>query len=216
MTDPAFAAEDDAVEVPAEAAEAVVEAGRRMDLRNWVPATSGNLSVRLDAHSLAITRSGVHKGRLEAEDVIPVDLDGRMLAEWGRLSVETPLHCQIYRLFPEAGAVLHGHSVAGTVLSMLPGPGLALAGYEVMKAFGGQPGHEGRLVVPVVENEQDVARLAATLAPILPAARAGYLVRGHGTYVWGADMDTAFARLEALEFLLECELARRRLNGTSQ
>ena len=39
----------------------------------------------------------------------------------------------------------------------------------------------------------------------------GYLIRGHGVYVWGPSMDGALARLEALEFLLCCELERRRL-----
>jgi methylthioribulose-1-phosphate dehydratase len=51
------------------------------------------------------------------------------------------------------------------------------------------------------------------LAPLLPSARAGYLIRGHGTYSWGPDMDTALARFEVLEFLLECELARRSLRA---
>jgi methylthioribulose-1-phosphate dehydratase len=38
----------------------------------------------------------------------------------------------------------------------------------------------------------------------------GYLIRGHGAYVWGPDMDVALARLEGLEFLLACALERRR------
>ena len=53
----------------------------------------------------------------------------------------------------------------------------------------------------------------AVVAPLLPTARAGYLVRGHGTYAWGVDMDAALARFEVLEFLLECELARRGLRA---
>jgi methylthioribulose-1-phosphate dehydratase len=38
----------------------------------------------------------------------------------------------------------------------------------------------------------------------------GYLIRGHGAYVWAHDMDMALARLEGLEFLLSCALERRR------
>ncbi|MBX9702297.1 MAG: class II aldolase/adducin family protein, partial [Acetobacteraceae bacterium] len=34
----------------------------------------------------------------------------------------------------------------------------------------------------------------------------GYLIRGHGIYVWGSGMDQALMRLEALEFMLACEL----------
>jgi methylthioribulose-1-phosphate dehydratase len=203
---------DDEPVVPADVAEAIVQAGRRMDLRNWVPATAGNISARLDGDRVAITRSGVHKGRLEPDDVIPVDLDGRALADWGRPSVETLLHCQVYRARPEIGAVVHGHSVAATVLSMAyPGPSLAFAGYEVLKAFGGQPSDDASVELPVVENDQDTVRLAALVEPLLADNRIGYLIRGHGTYVWGPDIDTALVRFEALEFLLECELARRRL-----
>ena len=216
MSEPGLDAEDDLSDeqdVPAAAADAIVAAGLRMDQRGWVPATAGNLSVRLDPGRVAITRSGVHKGRLAADDVIAVDLDGRPLTPWGRPSAETLLHCQIYRLFPNAGAVVHGHSVPATVLSMLlPGPALRLTGYEVLKAFQGQTTHDTAVDVPLVDNDQDIARMAGIVAPLLPHAAAGYLIRGHGTYVWGPDMDVALARFEALEFLLACELERRRVS----
>lgn len=197
--------------VPDWAIDTIVRAGRRMDARGWVPATAGNISVRLGDAALAITRSGGHKGFLSAESVMAVDLDGAALTA-GRPSAETLLHCQLYRLFPGVGAVLHGHSVAGTVLTMsAPGP-IAFAGYEVQKAFAGQTTHDAAVVVPVVANDQDIARLAAEVEPaLLAGAPAGYLIRGHGAYVWGPDMDAALARLEALEFLLDCELEKRKL-----
>jgi methylthioribulose-1-phosphate dehydratase len=210
-------AEDDLPDegdVPSAAAEAIVAAGRRMDQRGWVPATAGNISVRLAPNRLAITRSGVHKGLLAADDVIAVGLDGLPLTSWGRPSAETLLHCQLYRLFPHVGAVVHGHSVPATVLSMLlPGPALTLAGYEVLKAFQGQTTHDTAVDLPLVDNDQDIARLAGVVEPLLPHSPAGYLIRGHGTYVWGPDMDVALARFEALEFLLACELERRRISA---
>src|SRR5579875_3344276 len=81
-------------------AEALVAAGRRMDTRGWVPATSGNLSARLGDGAMAITRSGVHKGFLSPRDIIAVDFDGHSLTPGGRPSAETLLHCQLYRLWP--------------------------------------------------------------------------------------------------------------------
>jgi methylthioribulose-1-phosphate dehydratase len=138
-----------------------------MDRRGWVPATAGNLSVRLDAGRIAITRSGGHKGFLDAGSVMQVDLDGRPLTD-ARPSAETLLHCQIYRLHSHVGAVVHGH--------------------------------------------QDIARLAATVETTIAAGSPlGYLIRGHGVYIWGPDMDAALARLEGLEFLLACELETRKL-----
>ena len=214
-------------DVPGWAAERVVAAGRRMDARGWVPATAGNISVRLDGARMAITRSGGHKGFLDAAGVMVAGLDGRAVTAGARPSAEALLHGQVYRAFPGAGAVLHGHSVAATVLSMTTGDGatgagatgagatgddaLVLAGYEVLKVFEGQGTHDVALRLPVVDNDQDIARLAGVVAPLLAGARMGYVIRGHGVYVWGADMDGAMARLEGLEFLLACELERRKL-----
>jgi methylthioribulose-1-phosphate dehydratase len=203
---------DDEPEIASEITDAIVEAGRRMDERRWVPATAGNISVRLDFDRVAITRGGVRKGRLEPDDIIAVDMEGRALTTWGRPSAETGMHCQIYRALPQIGAVVHGHSVAATVLSLADtGPSLTFSGYEMLKAFGANPLQHDSLDLPMVDNEQDAALLAAVVAPLLPSARAGYLIRGHGTYAWGLDLDTALARFEVLEFLLECELARRSL-----
>lgn len=183
-----------------------------MDQRGWVPATAGNMSVRLDATRLAITRSGGHKGFLDASSVMQVDLDGRALTPDAKSSAETLLHCQIYRLFPKVGAVLHGHSVASTVLSMTRPGSIRLAGYEVLKVFEDQSTHETALDLPVFDNDQDIARLATIAEPALAAGTPlGYLIRGHGVYVWGPDMPMTLARLEGLEFLLACELERRKL-----
>lgn len=197
---------------PAWAIEAIVQAGQRMDQRGWVPATAGNISVRLDAERLAITRSGGHKGFLDAGSVMQVDLHGRPLTP-SKPSAETLLHCQLYRLFPDVGAVVHGHSVAGTVLTMTtPGDALRIAQYEVLKAFEGQTTHDVALDLPIFDNDQDIARLAAKAEPIIAVGTPlGYIIRGHGVYVWGPSMETALARLEGLEFLLACELERRKL-----
>jgi methylthioribulose-1-phosphate dehydratase len=198
-------------QTPAWAIETIVRAGQRMDQRGWVPATAGNISVRLDGDSIAITRSGGHKGFLDAGSVMQVDFGGKPLTD-ARPSAETLLHCQLYRLFPTAGAVVHGHSIAGTVLSMHRTGPIRLAQYEVLKAFDGQTTHDVALDLPVFDNDQDIARLATVMEPILAAGPPlGYLIRGHGVYVWGADMDVALARLEGLEFLLACELERRKL-----
>ncbi len=194
-----------------QAVAAIVEAGRRMDARGWVPATAGNISVRLGDGRIAITRSGDHKGFLTPDDPMEVSLDGAPLTPGARPSAETLLHCQLYRRFPDTGAVLHGHSVAATVLGMALAGDLVLAGYEVQKIFARQTTHDAAIRVPVFANDQDIARLATAIEPRLSASTPGYLIRGHGVYVWAPDMKLALARLEGLEFLLACELERRKL-----
>ena len=47
-----------------DAAQQLIAAGRFIDSKGWVPATSGNFSVRLPDGTIAITVSGKHKGQL--------------------------------------------------------------------------------------------------------------------------------------------------------
>ena len=76
--------------------------------------------------------------------------------------------------------------------------------------FPGQTTHTAAVDLPVVDNDQDIARLAHAMEPALrQGLPLGYLIRGHGVYVWGPSMDAALWRLEGLEFLLACELERR-------
>ncbi len=200
--------------IPGDVARAIIAAGQRMDARGWVPASAGNFSARLGPGRVAITRSGFHKGFLSPESLMVVDEQGRPEESGARPSAETGLHCGIYRRFPEAGAALHGHSVPCTVLSRLSGPNLTLAGYELLKAFPGLATHEAAITLPVVENDQDIDRMQAGLDALWadqPSPLPGYMIRGHGIYVWGRDMPQAMLRLEALEFMLQCELEQRRL-----
>lgn len=200
--------------IPGAVADAIIAVGRRMDARGWVPATAGNLSMRLEPGRIAITRSGVHKGFLSAEQLIVVDEDGVAEEHGARSSAETSLHCGIYRRFAAARAALHGHSVACTVLSRLAGDSLELSGYELLKAFPGLSTHDAAIVIPVLENDQDIPRMQARLDALWaaqPSPLPGYIIRGHGLYVWGHDMSQAMLRLEALEFMLACEVEHRRM-----
>ncbi len=196
-----------------DAANAIAAAGRRMDAMGWVPATAGNISIRQPSGRIAITRSGCHKGMLGLDDVIRVDADGAAIDADARPSYETLLHCGIYRRFTDARAVLHGHSIANTVLSRRAGASIRLAGYELLKAFPGGPTHDVAIDLPVLDNDQDIARLQRALDALwddAPGAPPGYVIRGHGVYVWGPDIDAAMTRLEALEFMLLCHLEEGR------
>ena len=198
--------------VPPAGVAALIGAGRLFHARGWVPATAGNFSIRLDSRSLAVTTSGRHKGELGRADFMRVDLDGKALDAGKRSSAETLLHCQLYRHSPETGAVLHTHSPASTVLSRAH-DSIRLEGYELLKIFAGIQTHETAVEVPVFENDQDIARLSRVVEAHMKTGRAAhaYLIRGHGLYAWGRTVDEARHRVEALEFLFECELHERLL-----
>ena len=192
--------------VPPDVADAIVATAAQMHRCGWVQSVAGNISARLGPDRVAITRSGGRKGFIGRQDVIAVDLRGRALAAGERPSAETSLHCQVYGAFPEVGAVLHGHSVAATVLSRGVEDSITLSGYEMLKAFEGISSHEVTVELPVFENEQDMRQLHETVAARLEPDWFGYVLRGHGVYAWGKDLDDAASKLEALEFLLTCEL----------
>lgn len=197
------------------AAQSIVDAGRFLYDRGWSPATSSNYSARIDSDHVAITVSGRHKGQLAAGDVMVVDLNGNPVQSNCKSSAETLLHTVLYQVFPDAGAVLHTHSVKATVLSRLipPGKSLELEGYELQKAFAGVTSHEGRLSVPVFDNTQDIPALAEQTAEWFRVhpEQPGYLIRGHGLYTWGATMADCLRHVEAFEFLFECELETMRV-----
>ena len=190
---------------------AVIDAGRKASLRHWVPATSGNFSARVDANTIAITRSGTDKGALTSADVLIVDLD----APDPRASAEAPLHYAIYRDLPSVNAVFHIHSPAATVLSRsVAGDNVRLDGWELLKALAGVRSHEAEVDVPVFANDQDTVRLAALASKRFGAAdrsklAPGYLIAGHGLYAWGATPEEAWRHTEALETLLTYQLNRK-------
>ncbi|AWM91151.1 methylthioribulose 1-phosphate dehydratase [Pseudomonas sp. 31-12] len=195
-------------------AQEIIDAGRFLYSRGWSPATSSNYSTRLSPTEALLTVSGKHKGQLSPNDVLATDLSGNSLEPGKKPSAETLLHTQLYSWRPEIGAVLHTHSVNATVLSRLtPDAFIEFEDYELQKAFSGVSTHESRVRVPIFDNDQDIARLAAKVQPWLEAHPdcVGYLIRGHGLYTWGARMSDALRQIEAFEFLFECELKMRSL-----
>lgn len=151
--------------------DALAEAGRFLHARGWVPATSGNLSVR-DGDGFFVTTSGRHKGRLVAGDFLRIGPHGPTPDQ--RPSAETALHAGLYRAFGEAcGAVLHTHSPHATVLSRVFPEGVVVSGHEIGKAFPGVGTHEATLPIPVFPNDQDIDRLWRAVEPRLLAPHPG-------------------------------------------
>lgn len=191
--------------------DALCATARWCAARGWLPATSGNFSVRSAAH-IFITPSGLDKGTLQPANLLEIDLEGRPIAGSGRPSAETALHTVLYRERPQAAAILHVHSIWNTLLSgrFAAAGYVTLEGYELLKALAGVTTHAHLEQVPIVENTQDYAALAQSFAATLEAhPRAhGVLLSRHGLYTWGQSVAEARRHLEALEFLFEVEARR--------
>jgi len=190
----------------AELARKLAEIGRQFYGRGWVMGTSGNFSAVLsrDPLRLAITSSGVDKGSLSPGDILEIDQHGGVVSGSGRPSAEAGLHLTIVRA-RGAGAVLHTHSVWGTILSDTAGNGLVVQGYEMLKGLDGVATHEHREWLPVIENTQDWEAAAPSVIALLDAypGAHGLLIRSHGLYTWGRDLAGAKRQVEILEFLFE-------------
>ncbi len=75
----------------------------------------------------------------------------------------------------------------------------------MLKGLAGVTTHEHREIVPVLDNDQDMTRLALRVRDTLeqhPAAHA-FLLRHHGLYTWGDTLADAERHVEILEFLFE-------------
>jgi methylthioribulose-1-phosphate dehydratase len=155
---------------------------------------------------LAITSTGLDKGKLAPAQFLEMDSDLKIIHGKGRPSAEALLHLAIVR-GREAGAVLHTHSVWGTVLSDAHAArgGFALEGYEMLKGLEGVRTHEHREWLPILENSQDMTDLSQSVRKTLSERPEihGFLLRGHGLYTWGASLQEAKRHIEILEFLME-------------
>ena len=186
--------------------------------RGWCDGTGGNFScvLQTDPLQLLMAPSGVDKGQVQPADLIVVDAAGQVIGGTGKASAETALHLEIVGRC-KAGAVLHTHSQAATLLSRWalaatnrrqnPEPkvdGVVLVeGLEMLKGLEGISTHATSIEIPVLANDQNLPRLSQRAGPLLNEAPQGLLIAGHGLYAWGPSLSQAIRHLEILEFLLE-------------
>ncbi|MEW4451793.1 methylthioribulose 1-phosphate dehydratase [Bremerella sp. JC817] len=193
------------------------ETGQYFFQRGWSVGTSSNYSVVVNRSplQLMVTASGMDKGRLKPNDFVRCNYDGNQVdssnmptTDQPRSSAETLLHVVIARM-EEVGSVLHTHSVWGTLLSDHFGAkgGFEIEDYEMLKGLAGVKSHQHVEHVPIFENTQDIPKLAEKVEKRLhdesqPPIH-GFLIRNHGLYTWGEDLDEARRHIEIYEFLFE-------------
>ena len=184
--------------------------------RGWMLGTAGNLSARRE-DGFWITASGRPKDRLQQEDFVALDLDGKVLeaAAGRRPSAESSIHQVIYRYFPEARVIFHVHSVEANICGNFARNGrLRLPPLEMLKGLG-IPDAEPRVDLPVFANHVEVAQIAAdmdTAFALEKPAVPGALIHLHGMTAWGRDFDAARHHLELFEYCFRY-LSLARLHG---
>jgi L-fuculose-phosphate aldolase len=170
--------------------------------QGFVAATDGNLSVRLDSKRVMVTPTGFSKGALQPEDMAVVDLQGTKLSGMHNPSSEIGMHLTIYRMRPDVGAVVHAHPCTAT--------GFASAGIaldeplcsEIVVTLGSVP------LAPYATTGS--AELSQSLSPFIPSHNA-ILMANHGVVTYGADLQQAYMRMEAVEHYAKIVLVARQL-----
>jgi len=198
----------------------VCELCRHLYSLGWASGTGGGFSLR-DGEHLYVAPSGVPKERIAPEEVFVVDLDGNVLTPGQpsaegvggllggsssgsgklKLSACTPLFLHAYKL-RNAGAVLHSHSQAACLASLLFGPVFRVRGLEMMKGIEG--GHVDEVLeIPIIDNMPYEHELSDSLRDAMLAfpKTTAVLVRGHGVYIWGRDWVSAKSQAECYDYL---------------
>jgi methylthioribulose-1-phosphate dehydratase len=188
---------------------------RRLYRLGWMAGTAGNLSALHDDGSLWISASGKDKGRLVGRDFLRVGAGGEVLERGcpgDRPSAETAIHHAVYRLFPEARACFHVHTIPSNLAARLTGDDeLPLPPLEMLKGFGVWE-EEPRAAVAIFRNQAHVPAIAAEIEARFATARPrlpGLLVRDHGLTAWGASFDATVHYLELFDYLFAYMVASR-------
>ena len=89
----------------------VLEANLLLPKYNLVTFTWGNVSgIDRESGLVVIKPSGVSYDGMALEDMVVVDLDGKVVEGKWKPSSDTPTHVALYKAFPNIGGVVHTHS----------------------------------------------------------------------------------------------------------
>ena len=171
----------------------VLDAVRRIVETGLVANASGNVSCRIrraEGDLFAVTASRVPYRRFTIGDVLVVDTDIDPVVGDGVPSSESLLHMAVYRARPDAGAVIHTHSVYASAYAVAGRPIPALLDEQVV-ALGGP--------VEVAAYGASASDALAENAVAALGDRAAVLLRNHGAVGVGADLEEAVAVVELVE-----------------
>lgn len=176
--------------------QAIIECGRICYERRLLTSNDGNISVRVEDDRLLITPAGMCKGRMDVDDLLLLNLDGKILsvASGRKPSSETPMHLEVYKQRSDVRAVLHAHPVFATVLTVSDFPLPMNVLPEVMLTLGEVP--TTRYATPSSHDDADAIRE-------LIRDHDALLLRQHGSLTVGKDLDAALTNLERIEHVAE-------------
>jgi L-ribulose-5-phosphate 4-epimerase len=184
--------------------EAALEANLELPSYGLALFTWGNASGIDRAEGLvAIKPSGLPYEGMGAEDMVVVDLDGRIVEGRYKPSSDLATHLVLYKAFPACMGVVHTHSTHATAFAQaasdLPAEGTTHADHF----YGAVPCTRAMTSAEIggayeAETGKVIVETFASRG-IDPAMMPAVLVRGHGPFAWGKDPEDAVHNAVVLE-----------------
>lgn len=97
----------------------VINAGIKLDRYGLIALSGGNVSLKVDEDRVLVTPSGMIYEELEIDDIILMDLSGKVIEGTRKASVDTKALLYIYNNMPEINAVIHTHQPYATALGLV-------------------------------------------------------------------------------------------------
>jgi L-fuculose-phosphate aldolase len=180
----------------------ICEVGRRLYARGYVASNDGNISARLDHERLITTPKSVSKGFMTPDMLVMTDLRGQKLAGHRDPSSELLMHLAVYEARPDVQAVVHAHPplATGFAVAGIPLDRAVLA--EVITTLGSVP--IAAYATPSTQELPDAVRKYVK-------AHDGMLLANHGALTIGADVMSAYYKMETVEHFAHISLVARLL-----
>ncbi|HUH96542.1 MAG TPA: class II aldolase/adducin family protein [Anaerolineales bacterium] len=179
------------------ARELVVDTAQKLTRRGYLIATGGNVSVRIvQEEAFAITPSDYDYMKMRPEDVCVLDFELNVLQGQLKPSVESAMHCAVYRVRPDVNAIVHTHQVYASALALIRAPIPAL--------FDEQARFLGRTVEIIPYAPSGTSFLKNTIARHVKNHNNAFIMQNHGALCFGHNAERAAHNVEILE---KCSLA---------
>ena len=164
--------------------------------------TWGNVSaIDRETGLVVIKPSGVPYDGMTADDMVVVDLDGKVVEGKWKPSSDTPTHLELYKAFPNIGGVVHTHSRWATTFAQA-GMGIPAMGTTQGDYFYGEIPCTRDMTPEEIRGEYEKETGTVIIEAFRdrdPDAVPGVVVKNHGPFAWGKNADEAVHNAAVME-----------------
>lgn len=182
--------------------EQVLKANLLLPAHGLVTFTWGNVSgIDRESGLVVIKPSGVSYEGMTVEDMVVVDLDGKVVEGKWKPSSDTPTHVELYKAFPACGGIVHTHSRWATTFAQA-GRGIPAMGTTQGDYFYGEIPCTRLMTDEEIHGayEKETGTvIIETFRDLDPAQIPAVLVHSHGPVAWGKDAMEAVHNAVVLE-----------------